>query len=124
MLSAFALHSEGGLDFLGGISGIEFIAEVADRRHIKFRLYGGIYIVVDSDKPHIIFGEYNIGVHPDLQIVPAKPGHIFDDNCSYLAAFNQLFHFPERRTVEARPRIAVINEELQMFEAVLSRIFL
>ncbi len=63
-------------------------------------------------------------LHPNLQIVPAKPGHIFDDNCSDLAAFNQLFHFPEGRTVKARPGIAVIDEKLQMFEAMLSRIFL
>ena len=112
MLSAFALHSEGRLDFLGGISGIEFIAKVADRRHIKFRLYSGIYIVVDSDKPHIIFGENNVRIHPNLQIVPAKPGHILDDNCSHLAVFNQLFHFPEGRTVEARPGIAVIHKKL------------
>lgn len=124
MLTTFAFHSEGGLDFLGGISGIKLIAEVADRRHVKFCLYGGVHIVVDSDKPHIIFGKNNVRIHPNLQIVPAKPGHILDDNRSYLAAFNQLFHFPERRTVKARPGIAVIDEKLQMFEAALSRIFL
>ncbi len=73
MLSAFSLHSESGLDFLCGISGIKLVTEVADRRHIKFRLHGGIYIVVDSDKPHIVFGEDNIRIHTDLQIVSAKP---------------------------------------------------
>ena len=82
------------LIFLGGISGIEFIAEVADRRHVKFRLYGGIYIVVDSDKPHIIFGKNNVRIHPNLQIVPAKPGHIFDDNRSCLCRFQSAVPFP------------------------------
>ena len=51
-------------------------------------------------------------LHPNLQIVPAKPGHILDDNRSHLAAFNKLFHFPKRRTVEARPGIAVIHKKL------------
>ena len=120
MFSAFTLHFKGGFYFLGGISCIKIVTEISNRSHINVCLYCGVHIVIDSDKSHFVFGEYNIRIYTDLQIVSAKSGHILDNDCSNLFVFNHLLHSAKTGAVKICSRIPVIYEKLQIFEAVLS----
>ena len=119
MLSAVALHLEGGLDLFSSIPRVKLIAEVADRRHIELGLYCGIDVIVYSNKSYVVFGKHNVCIHSDLQIVSAKTRHILDDDRSYLTVFDYFLHFTKCGTVKGRSRVSVVYKELQIFEAVL-----
>ena len=102
MPAALAFHLECGLDLLGGISGVKFVAKIADRSHVKLRLYRRVHVVVDCDEPHIVLHEHDVRIHPHLQIVPAQPGHILDNDRPHLAGFDHLLHLAKTRPIERR----------------------
>ena len=58
--TALAFHFERGFDLLGGVPSVKFITEIADRGHIKFRLYRRVHVVVDGDEPHIVLHKYDV----------------------------------------------------------------
>ena len=124
MPTALAFHFERGFDLLGGVPSVKFVTEIADRGHVKFRLYRRVHVVVDGDEPHIVLHKYDVRIHPHLQIVPAQPGHILDNDRPHLAGFNHLLHLAETRPVEVGSAPSVIHKKLQIFEAVLTSVSL
>ena len=124
MPAAIAFHLERGLDFFGGISGIKFVTKIADRGHVKLRLYRRVHVIVDSDEAHIVLNKHDVRIHPHLQIVPAQPGHILDNDRPHLAGFDHLLHLAETRPVEVGSAPSVIHKKLQIFEAVLASVSL
>lgn len=81
------------------ILGVHLIEHVADDGKLAVAAYA-FHTVVHGDKINAILRKQHFHVHPHLQIVPAKPGHIFDDDTLDFTRFNIGKQSPEAGAVE------------------------
>ena len=73
-----------------------------------------VHSIVDSDKMDVMLREENFRIHPHLQIVTAKAGHILYDHPLHFSGLHIRDHALEACTVERGPGNAVINIELDI----------
>lgn len=76
------------------------LEKIPQRCKVIFAL-GAVDPVIDGNKADILLGKYNFSVHPSLQIVPAKAGHILDHHHAYKPRLNISQHLLEARTIES-----------------------
>ena len=72
MLAAGAALTQTGADFLGGVSWIPLVEQVADRGKALSVPALAVHAVVDGNKPHIVAGEDDVGVLAYSQVITTK----------------------------------------------------
>jgi hypothetical protein len=123
-LSGLTLGFEHGPDLAAGVLGIEFIEDIDERRHIVLGAVDAVNTVVDGDEADVGIGENHLGIHTDLQIVSAKPGHILDDDRSDKAVINHGAEPVPVRTVKIRTAVTVVHKELRVPKAIVISVLL
>ena len=69
------IGSHYGTDLLAGILGIEIVKNIADHGKIVIP-FGAVYGVVHRNKAHVIAGEHDLRIAPDLQIISPETAHV------------------------------------------------
>ena len=68
-----------------------------------------VNIILDGNKPHILFSEFPEQHIASIQIISAESGQVFYDNAVYLASFDLLHHLLVGRTVKIQTSPAVVD---------------
>ena len=93
------------------------IEKVSQRGEIIIALLA-VHSVIDSDEMYILLREQHFRVHPDLEVVTSKAGHIFYDNHIDISGFNICQHFLEPRAIESRTADSIVYIEFIPSDAV------
>ena len=123
-LARLALGFFDCLDLPAGVLCIEFVEDIDKRRHVVFCLAIAVDTVVYGDEADIRIRDNHLCVHANLQIIPSKSAHVFDDDRSHTVFIDKRHQTFPVRAVKVCAGKAVINEELCIGESILIRIFL
>ncbi len=122
-LAGHALIAEYGPYLLRGVLCIPLVDDISERGKIV-HLVVAVHAVVDGDKADVHLREPDFRVQPHLQIVPAKPGHIFYDHGADLSRLYIGKHLLKAGPVERYPAIPVIHIKFEVRIAVVAGVFL
>lgn len=100
-----------------GVAGIPLIEKVSQRGEIIITFLA-VYSVIDGNEVYIFLREQHFRVHPDLEVVTSKAGHIFYDNHIDISGFNICQHFLEPRAIESRTADSIVYIEFVFFYAM------
>ena len=95
----------------------DVLEQITERGQVIFTFLR-IHTVINSNKVNLILREDHFRIHADLQVVTAKPGHIFDNYPSYQTGPHISYHFLKIRAVKGCSGIAIINIEVVIGKAV------
>ena len=83
-----------------GIFCIPLIYDVAKRGKVIVYLVLAIHAIIHGNEANPHFRETDFRIHPRLQIVPPKPGHILDYHHIHRSRLNIGHHFLKTRAIE------------------------
>ncbi len=121
----FPRHTFGfeyGAYLLARVFCVPLVNDIAKRSEVVIRAAFAVYPVVDSNKPHVRFGESNLRIESDFQIISAEPRHIFHNNRSDFSFVHVVHKSLEVGAVKVRSRIPVVHIEARIGKAVFLRI--
>ena len=98
--------------------GVPFVEDINDAKLLLILAVKAVIIIVDGDKPNIIFGKRQLDISSGFNIISAETGQIFYDNDTDLAIFYVCHHAFKAGTVEIRTAEAIINIEFRVAEAL------
>ncbi len=101
MFSRIAFHFHNGTDFFADVFGVPFIDDIAEGCKLVVTL-GTVYTIIHRNKVKIMFGEHDLCIHTDLQIITSKTRHILDDNTLDKTRLNICYHLLKAWAVEGR----------------------
>ena len=93
--------------------------DVAERREVIRTLIFAVHAVIDGNEADAHLGKADFRIKSNLQIVPAKPGHILDHDHTDKPGLNICQHFLEPRTLEAGAGVPIILVNLVVGDAVV-----
>ena len=83
MLAAGAALMQADTDFLGGITRIPLVEQVADRGKAFSVPTLAVHAIVDGNEAHIVAGEDDVGVPAYSEIITTKAGWVFAQPAAY-----------------------------------------
>lgn len=107
-LAGHSLVAENRPYLLTGVLGVPLIDDIAKRSKIIAHLVIAVHSVIDGDKADAHLWKADFRVHPNLQIVPAKPGHVLDHHHIDQPRFNISHHLLKARAFEVGAGKSVI----------------
>ena len=84
--------------------------DVAERCEVIRALILTVHAIIDGNEADAHLGKADFRIKSDLQIVPAKPGHILDHDHTDKPGLNIRQHFLEPGALEAGAGIPVIRQ--------------
>ena len=112
-------------DLPAGILGIPLVHHVQERQKVVAGAgLFAVHIVHDGDEPDAPLREEHLRVVADLQVVAAKPAHVFDNHHADMSGLYLCHHSPESWPVEVGSGVAVISEVTNVGESPLGGVVL
>ena len=99
--------------FLADVAGIPLIEQVSDGCQFVFSL-GRVDVVRNGNKSDVMVREKFFCQPPDLDIVSAQTGKVFDEHSRGFSLFKLLHHFNETGTVHGHAGNAIIQKVNQI----------
>ena len=122
-LPAFRAGFFDGFDLFAGVTAVKLVEQVQKAHDIGAAvIFHGVDAVVERDEAATDGREQIIGILPKLDIVPAKPGEVFDQDhidALGLGVSNQTL---DAGTLEIRSTVAVINIHVDLVPALFPHI--
>lgn len=112
----FALKS--GSDLVTCGLGVPFVEDINDTKLLFIFAVKAIVVIVDGDKPNVIFGKRQLNIPSGLNIISAETGQVLDDNDSDLAVLHIRHHTFKAGAVEIRTAEAIVNIEFRVAESL------
>lgn len=105
------LYIQGASGLDGNIPAVGFIHSVLDRhcKIIPTFFVGGVYIVIDGNKPNTVSREHPAQLAACLDVLTAQAGQVFHDNAVDFSVCDLLHHFLERGAVKENTAVTIID---------------
>ena len=119
-LSVLLLYLEGATDFAGNISGVLLIDHVFNREANVIGALLTVDGVPQSDKANAPFRKPSLQIVAHINVVPAKPGKVFNHNTVDFPGFNIQNHPLKIRAVKIIASVSIVRIEVDQFHLGLS----
>ena len=97
---------------------VPLVEDVDDAKLLFILAVKAIVVVVDGDKPNIIFGESQLDISSGLNIISAETGQILYYNDTDLAVPHVRHHTFKAGTIEIRTAKTIVNIEFRVSKAL------
>ena len=119
VLAAGATGFHHRTNLFAGIFGIKIVKKITKRREIVVSPFA-VHAIVDGNEPHIVAWKNDFRIPAHLQVIPAKPAHVFNDPDADQALLYQRKPLLYAGAVEVRPSVPIVHQNACVCEATLS----